>query len=207
MTASPARPSTWNVANAVTGLRLALVPVFGWMLLHDGGGTTAWRLAAAALFAVAVATDRLDGDLARSRGLVTDVGKIADPIADKALVGTALVGLSLLGELSWWVTAVVLVRELGITAVRLAVIRHGVMPAGRGGKVKTALQSLAIWLYVLPLTGAWHVSAAAVMAVAVVVTLATGVDYLSQAARLRRGSDRTLRRAEIRRQRREGVSD
>ena len=132
--------SNWNVANALTALRLALVPVFGWLLLGEPGGSTGGRLVAAAVFVVAGLTDRFDGELARRRGLVTDLGKIADPIADKALIGTALVGLSLLGELPWWVTVVVLVREIGITLLRFAVIRRAVMPAGRGGKVKTALQ-------------------------------------------------------------------
>ena len=113
--------------------------------------TPSGGIAAAVTFLIAAVTDRLDGDIARRRGLVTDLGKIADPIADKALTGTALVGLSLLGELSWWVTVVVLVREVGITLLRFVIIRHGVLPAGRGGKVKTAVQALAILLYLLPL--------------------------------------------------------
>ncbi len=135
-----------------------------------------------------------DGELARRRNLVTDLGKIADPIADKALTGTALVGLSLLGELAWWVTAVVLVREIGITLLRFVVIRHAVMPAGRGGKVKTALQALAITLYVLALPGAWHLIAVAAMSLAVLVTVVTGVDYVVKAARLVAGSERTRQR-------------
>ena len=139
-------------------------------------------------------TDRVDGELARRRGLVTDVGKIADPIADKALMGTALVGLSLLGELPWWVTVVVLVREIGITLLRFVVIRHGVMPAGRGGKAKTALQAVAIMLYVLPLPDALHVVAELAMAVAVVLTVVTGVDYVVKAWRLTRTSPRAQAR-------------
>jgi CDP-diacylglycerol---glycerol-3-phosphate 3-phosphatidyltransferase len=187
-------PSTWNVANALTGLRVVLVPVFAVLLLHEDGRSTSWRVAAFVAFAVASLTDRFDGELARRHGLVTDVGKIADPIADKALTGTALVGLSLLGELPWWVTVLVLVREFGVTALRFAVIRHGVLPASRGGKVKTSLQVLAIGLYVLPLGGAPHTLAEAVMAAAVVVTLGTGLDYCLRAARLRRNSARTLAR-------------
>ena len=140
----------WNLANALTAVRLVLVPVFGVLLLHDDGQQASWRVAAFVAFFVASITDRFDGELARRRGLVTDVGKIADPIADKALIGMALVGLSLLGELPWWVTIVVLVREVGITVLRFVVIRHGVMPASRGGKVKTFVQALAIGLYVLP---------------------------------------------------------
>jgi CDP-diacylglycerol--glycerol-3-phosphate 3-phosphatidyltransferase len=117
------------------------------------------------VFVVATATDRVDGDIARAKGLVTDFGAVSDPIADKALMGMALVGLSMIGLLPWWVSAVVVVREVGITALRFVVIRHGVMPASRGGKVKTALQAVAILLYVLPLSGLWHTIAAVVMAV------------------------------------------
>jgi CDP-diacylglycerol---glycerol-3-phosphate 3-phosphatidyltransferase len=196
--------STWNVANALTAFRLLLVPVFAVLLVHDSGESTGWRVAAFVAFAVASVTDRFDGELARRRGLVTDVGTIADPIADKALTGAALVGLSLLGELPWWVTAVVLVREVGITLLRFVVIRHGVMPASRGGKVKTFLQGLAIGLYVLPLAGAAVVVAEVVMAVAVVVTVVTGADYLLRAARLRRTSERTARKRAAREARRRG---
>jgi CDP-diacylglycerol---glycerol-3-phosphate 3-phosphatidyltransferase len=188
------RASTWNVANGLTGFRLLLVPVFAVLLMHDGGDRTGWRVAAFVAFVVASVTDRFDGELARRRGLVTDVGTIADPIADKALTGTALVGLSVLGELPWWVTAVVLVREVGITLLRFVVIRHGVMPASRGGKLKTLLQGLAIGLYVLPLAGVAHTLAELVMAVAVLVTVVTGADYLLRAARLRRTSERTARK-------------
>lgn len=190
--AARARVSTWNVANALTAARLALVPVFGWLLLHDGGTHAAWRIAAFVAFAAASITDRFDGELARKRGLVTDVGKIADPIADKALIGTALVALSLLDELPWWVTGLVMVRELGVTALRFVVIRHGVMPASRGGKLKTLLQGIAIALYVWPPGWVPHLLAAGVMAAAVVVTVVTGADYVLRGLRLRRTSPRAL---------------
>jgi CDP-diacylglycerol--glycerol-3-phosphate 3-phosphatidyltransferase len=127
--------SAWNIANALTVLRLVLVPVFLGALFHDGGDAAGWRVLAFVAFAVASVTDRIDGQLARRHNLVTDFGKIADPIADKALIGAALIGLSLLDELPWWVTVLVLVREVGVTALRLVVIRHGVLPACRGGKV------------------------------------------------------------------------
>ena len=192
--------SSWNVANALTVVRLLLVPVFAWALLHDGGSSDAWRWAATGVFALAAWTDRVDGHLARSRGLVTPFGKLADPIADKALVGTALVSLSLLDELPWAVTAVVLAREVGVTLLRLWVIRHGVIPASRGGKLKTLLQGLAIGLYVMPLTGLLASGRAAVMAVAVAVTVVTGADYVARALRLRTTSDR----AEMKRARRAG---
>jgi CDP-diacylglycerol---glycerol-3-phosphate 3-phosphatidyltransferase len=180
------RPSAWNVANALTGLRIALVPVFGWLLLAHGGHQDAYRIAAFAVFAVAAATDQIDGDIARRRGIVTDLGKIADPIADKALTGMAFVGLSILGDLAWWVTVAVLVREWGITALRFAVIRFGVIAASHGGKLKTLLQGLALSGYILPLSGWLHTAAMVVMAAAVVVTLITGVDYVRRALTLRR---------------------
>jgi CDP-diacylglycerol--glycerol-3-phosphate 3-phosphatidyltransferase len=174
----PATPavSAWNVPNALTALRIALVPLFGWLLLGSQTGS-AWRVAAAITFAVATLTDRIDGELARRWRMVTNVGKIADPIADKALMGTALVGLSVLDQLPWWVTGVVLVRELGITLMRLLVIRYVVLPAGRGGKAKMAVQAAAITLYLLPLGDTGHLVAVATMAVAVVLTVVTGVDY------------------------------
>ena len=174
----------WNVANVLTLARIVLVPVFVACLLAGG---TDWRLIALAVFCVASLTDLLDGRLARSRGLVTDFGKIADPVADKALTGAALICLSALGELSWWVTGVIMFREIGVTVLRFAVIRRGVIAASRGGKVKTLLQIIAICLYVLP----GPLSAPGIvrwlfMAAAVVVTVVTGVDYVLQAVRLYR---------------------
>jgi CDP-diacylglycerol---glycerol-3-phosphate 3-phosphatidyltransferase len=178
--------SVLNVANLLTMVRLLLVPVFAWALFHDGGHDERWRWIAFAIFAVASVTDLVDGELARRRGLVTSFGKIADPIADKALMGTALVGLSVLGDMPWWVTVVVLVREVGVTLLRFWVIRHGVIPASRGGKAKTLLQAVAIGLYVLPLTGWLHTLAAVILGAAVVVTVVTGVDYVARALALRR---------------------
>ncbi|WP_053206743.1 CDP-diacylglycerol--glycerol-3-phosphate 3-phosphatidyltransferase [Jiangella muralis] len=185
---STSPPSPWNIANALTVLRVVLVPLFGWLLLRHGGDDDASRVAAFFTFGVAMMTDRFDGDLARRRGLVTDFGKIADPIADKALTGMAFVGLSILGELPWWVTVVVLVREWGITALRFAVIRYGVMAANRGGKLKTVLQALALGLYILPLPGWFDPIEGTVMAAAVIVTVVTGVDYVLSAIRLRRSA-------------------
>jgi CDP-diacylglycerol---glycerol-3-phosphate 3-phosphatidyltransferase len=199
-------PSVWNIANYLTMLRLLLVPVFGWLLLVDDGLDATYRWLAFGVFAVAMITDRIDGDLARSRGLVTNFGKVVDPIADKALVTMALVGLSIIGEVWWWVTIVVLVREWGITAVRFWVIRHGVMAAGRGGKVKTLLQTFAIGLFViprwtLPFPQVWEWVASIVLGAAVVVTVVTGMDYLHQAIRLRRTSERAVRKRAERAQR------
>jgi CDP-diacylglycerol--glycerol-3-phosphate 3-phosphatidyltransferase len=179
-----------NIANALTLLRLLLVPVFVLFLLARGGHSSGWHEAAFIAFAAACVTDLVDGDLARRRNLVTDVGKIADPIADKALTGAALLGLAALGDLPWWVAAVVLARELGITGLRVFVIRHGVIPASRGGKAKTLVQNIAIGLYVLPLSGAWASARFWVMGLALVLTVATGIDYVTKAVRLRRTSER-----------------
>jgi CDP-diacylglycerol--glycerol-3-phosphate 3-phosphatidyltransferase len=179
-------PSVVNVPNALTILRLLLVPVFAWLLLRDGGDDTTSRVWSAAVFVAASLTDLVDGELARRQGQVTTFGKVADPIADKALTGTALVGLSYLGELPWWVTIVILVREIGVTLLRFWVIRRGVIPASRGGKVKTVAQMVAIFMYLLPLTG-WLVTAReVVMGVAVLLTIGTGIDYVARAMRLRR---------------------
>lgn len=183
----PSPASAWNIANALTVLRLVLVPVFVVALFAHGGHDTGWRVLAWAVFAVASVTDRIDGDIARKRGLVTEFGKLADPIADKALIGAALIGLSVLGDLPWWITVVMLVREVGVTGLRFWVIRHGVIPASRGGKLKTLLQAVATGLFVLLPIGSWIKPIAwTFMIAAVVVALLTGVDYIARALRLRR---------------------
>lgn len=190
--AGPGRAGVWNLPNILTMIRIALVPFFVWFLIADAPGLRSeagvWRWAAVLAFAVAIYTDKLDGDIARSRNLVTDFGKIADPIADKLLIGSALVMLSVLSELPWWVTVLILVREWGVTALRFFVIRYGVIPASRGGKLKTVVQTAAIFLYLLPLGSfaPWLVWVAfAVMMAAVVITVWTGVEYVVEALRIR----------------------
>jgi CDP-diacylglycerol--glycerol-3-phosphate 3-phosphatidyltransferase len=176
-----AGPTLVNVPNGLTLLRLALVPVFVVLLVDD---STTSRVAAFVVFGVASITDLLDGELARRSGTITDFGKIADPIADKALIGSALITLSSLGALSWWVTGVIMVREVGVTLLRFWVIRRGVIPASRGGKIKTVLQIVAIGLYILPVE--ISVLREVVMLAAVVVTVVTGGDYVQRAIQLRR---------------------
>ncbi|MDH2425168.1 CDP-diacylglycerol--glycerol-3-phosphate 3-phosphatidyltransferase [Sphaerisporangium sp. TRM90804] len=171
--------SPWNIANVLTVLRLLVVPLFV-VCLFSGPG---WRYTALVVFLLASLTDQLDGWLARRYGLITDFGKIADPIADKALIGAALVALSLLSELPWWVTVAILVREAGVTALRVAVIRHGVIPASYGGKVKTVLQIAAIALFILP--GVPGLLRWVLLGAALAVTVVTGVDYVIRAVRLR----------------------
>ncbi|MFE1854140.1 CDP-diacylglycerol--glycerol-3-phosphate 3-phosphatidyltransferase [Streptomyces sp. NPDC059489] len=178
--------SVWNVANLLTMLRLLLVPGFVALMLAEGGYDPAWRSLAWAAFAIAMITDLFDGHLARTYNLVTDFGKIADPIADKAIMGAALICLSGLGDLPWWVTVVILGRELGITLLRFLVIRYGVIPASRGGKLKTLTQGVAVGMYVLALTGWLATLRYWVMAAAIVLTVVTGLDYVRQAIVLRR---------------------
>ncbi|MFC9896253.1 CDP-diacylglycerol--glycerol-3-phosphate 3-phosphatidyltransferase [Nocardia sp. NPDC127579] len=173
-----------NIANVLTMFRIAIVPVFVLALFTAGGHHTGWRIAAAALFGIAAITDRFDGQLARKYGLVTDFGKLADPIADKALIGAALIGLSALGDLPWWITSVICGREIGVTLLRLVVVRRGVIPAGRGGKLKTLVQSLAIAVLLLPLSGGFVTVGMGLMYVAVALTVLTGLDYVGQAARV-----------------------
>jgi CDP-diacylglycerol--glycerol-3-phosphate 3-phosphatidyltransferase len=195
---SPAdQDSNLNLPNALTALRIVLVPFFVWFLW--AGGThgedaPGMRWAAVVVFAAAMYTDKLDGDIARARGLITSFGKIADPIADKLLTGSAFVVLSLLDELWWWVTVVILVREWGITVMRFVVIRYGVMAASKGGKLKTVLQTVALLLLLIPLSplvGAWWLWLGwLAMGAALVVTVVTGVDYVVKAAQLR-GDART----------------
>ena len=188
-----------NLPNALTVLRLAVVPVFAVLLLSDHGQSTAGRYWATLFFALAIITDRYDGLIARRTGQVTEFGKLADPIADKALTGTALIALSILDLLPWWVTLVILVREVGVTVLRFWVIRHGVIAASRGGKAKTVLQALAIGLYILPVTGFLASARWWVMGAALVLTVVTGIDYVYRALTLRRTSARAMAAAAARR--------
>ncbi len=192
--------SNWNVPNALTTLRIVMVPFLGWTLLHDGGHDLTWRWVAWVLFVLAMLTDKIDGDLARKHDLVTDFGKIADPIADKAMTGMALIGLSIIHDFMpawiWWtITVVVLVREWGVTAARLSVAREVVMPAKQSGKVKTTMQVVALGGFIAPfglLTGSlatagdvlWWISAVALL-VAVVLTVTSGLEFARDVLRHR----------------------
>lgn len=182
----PVGTSRWlTIPNLLTLVRLLLVPVLAALLLADGGHDPALRWWATAVFLVAALTDLVDGELARRSNTVTIVGKIADPIADKAITGVALIGLSYLGDLPWWVTVVILFRELGVTALRFWVIRHGVIPASRGGKAKTVAQIVAITLYLAPLPGGFEAVRWIAMGIALILTVVTGIDYIARAMRLR----------------------
>ncbi len=190
-----------QLPNAITIGRILCAPVFLWMLLADHGADGGLRWGAAALFVVAIATDGIDGYLARKYEIVTNLGKLLDPIADKALTGCAFVGLSILGELPWAFTIIVLVREIGITVHRLVVASDHVVAAAWMGKLKTVAQAVALSLALLPLwtlVGEWiHVVNTITMTIAVVLTVASGVDYVIaevRGARASRGDAATGKR-------------
>ena len=200
--ASPPEVSNWNVPNALTTLRIVMVPFFGWALLHDGGHAVGWRWVAWALFVVAMITDKIDGDLDRKHGLVTNFGKIADPIADKAMTGMAFIGLAVVADFMpawlWWtITVVVLTREWAVTIARISIARDVVMPAKKSGKTKTLMQVISLGGFVAPfglLTGALEVPgdvvwwlAALLLAGAVVLTITSGLEFARDVVRHRRG--------------------
>ena len=176
-----------QLPNAITVARILCAPVFLWMLLADGGTGGGLRWAAAIVFIVAIATDGVDGYIARRYEIVSDLGKLLDPIADKALTGVAFVGLSILGELPWWVTIVVLVREIGITVYRFLVVSAHVLAAAWMGKLKTVAQAVALSIALLPFAAlsdatAWQTTVwwagAVTMTIAVILTVASGIDYV-----------------------------
>ena len=179
--------SNGNIANIITVVRILLAPLFVWLVLLDGGEHGIWRFIAAGLFIAAIATDGLDGALARKRNLVTNSGIILDPIADKILIGGALIALALVAELPWWVVIVILAREIGITLFRLMALADRVIPASRGGKLKTVLQAVTLSSWLVPtwlLLGSWvFILNWVLMGAVIVVTVATGLDYLVKGLR------------------------
>lgn len=173
--------SAINVPNFLTTIRIIVVPILAWLLFKEDAASDTNRLIAGVLFIIAALTDIADGTIARRWNLITNFGKIFDPIADKALIGVALVGLSYLNLLDWWFTWVILARELFVTFLRFWVINKGVIPASRGGKLKTIMQIIAISFYLLPLPETVSLLAEVLMYVAVILTLATAVDYIMKA--------------------------
>lgn len=189
-----------QLPNAITIARIICAPIFLWLLLADAGADGGLRWAAAILFIVAIATDGIDGYIARKYNIVSDLGKLLDPIADKALTGLAFVGLSILGELPWWITIVVLVREIGITVYRFIVVSDHVLAAAWMGKLKTVFQAVALSIALIPFatfsdSAVWQGVAwwagVITMTIAVLLTIASGIDYIVtevRAARQRRGT-------------------
>lgn len=173
--------SALNVPNLLTTVRIVVVPILAWLLFKESAETDANRIIAGTIFIVAALTDIADGTIARRWNLITNFGKIFDPIADKALIGVALIGLSYLNLLDWWFTWVILARELFVTFLRFWVINKGVIPASRGGKLKTITQIVAISFYLLPLPESLSIVGEIIMYAAVILTLATAVDYIMKA--------------------------
>lgn len=175
-----------QLPNAITIARIPLAVIFFVLLLM--GGTYGLddiviRWVAAILFVVGISTDWVDGYLARRHDIVTDFGKLWDPIADKLLTGAGFIGLAVLGELNWWVVIVILIREWGITIHRLMVAKEHVVAAAWMGKVKTAVQAVALSWALLPLhvvigPQLWVVGTAILMIVALILTVASGIDYI-----------------------------
>ena len=184
---TPAKPSNLNVPNILTSIRILAIPLFAWLVLRSEGQHMSWMLWSLGCFVALMITDKLDGDIARAKNLVTDFGKIADPIADKALISTALICLNINGSLPVWVTIVILVREIGITIWRMFELRKGnVVPASKGGKLKTVLQTIAVTLFLIPPTHIFHYPALVVMLIAVVVTTVTGCQYIVDSMKLKK---------------------
>ena len=173
----------FNLPNALTIFRILALPFCAYALFKNGGEDDSWRIIAFTLFFIVGLSDILDGKIARSRNQITEFGKLLDPIADKAMLATASIGASLLGMLSWWVTAIFLIREVAVTILRFAVIKNGVIPASKGAKLKTFFQSFGVGFYILPLPSYLNIPRDLFMAVAIYLTITTGVDYFRKVFR------------------------
>jgi CDP-diacylglycerol--glycerol-3-phosphate 3-phosphatidyltransferase len=170
-----------NLPNALTIFRILALPFCAYALFKNGGEDDSWRIIAFTLFFIVGLSDILDGKIARSRNQITEFGKLLDPIADKAMLATASIGASVLGMLSWWVTAIFLIREVAVTILRFAVIKNGVIPASKGAKLKTFFQSFGVGFYILPLPSYLNIPRDLFMAVAIYLTITTGVTYFRKA--------------------------
>ncbi len=170
----------YNLPNSLTISRLIALPFCAYALFKNGGDDSTWRIIAWTGFFLVGLTDFFDGKIARSRKQVTSFGAFLDPVADKFAIGTAMVGLSIQGKLWWWVTILILVREVSVTVLRLAVIRGGVISASRGGKIKTSFQGFGVGFYILPLPHWALLPRDIFMAVAIVLTILTGIDYFKK---------------------------
>ena len=170
-----------NLPNALTIFRILALPFCAWALFKEGGEDPTWQIIAWTSFFLVGLTDILDGRIARKRNQVSSFGAILDPIADKAFIGTALVGLSILGRIPWWVTSLILFREIGITIIRLAIVNRKIIAANRGGKIKSLLQNFSVGFYILPLPENLYLPRDILLGAAVVLTITTGLDYLRNA--------------------------
>lgn len=169
---------TYFSPNAITMARILLIPIGVYAIFKNGGDDSTWQVIAWTIFFILGLSDLLDGYLARATNQVSELGKFLDPVADKALIGSAMISLSILGRFPWWITAVILAREIGITIFRLAVIKGGVIPANRGGKIKSTFQSFGVGFYMLPIPEAFFWFRDGFMAIAIILTVLTGIHYV-----------------------------
>lgn len=167
--------------NFITVTRLLLVPCGVYTLFKNGGDDSTWQIISWFIFFFLGLSDILDGNLARSRNKITEFGKFLDPVADKVMIGAAMISLSILGRMPWWITIVILGREVGITLLRLAIIRRGVIAANKGGKIKATFQNFGVGFYVLPLPASLFWFRDSFMAIAIVLTIVTGAYYVKSA--------------------------
>lgn len=167
-----------NLPNALTIARVLALPFCAWALFKNGGNDPDWQIIAWCMFFVVGMTDVLDGRIARKRNQISSFGTLLDPIADKAFIATALIGLSLLEKMPWWVTIVILAREIGITILRFAVIKRGIIAASKGGKIKSLLQNFSVGFYILPLPEFLFIPRDILLGIAIILTMTSGYEYI-----------------------------
>jgi CDP-diacylglycerol--glycerol-3-phosphate 3-phosphatidyltransferase len=164
--------------NTLTVTRILLIPFGVYTLFYDGGGNATYQLISYAIFFTLGMTDIVDGRWARHSNKITPLGTFLDPVADKALIGAAMISLSILDRFPWWITILILTREIGITLFRLLVIKNGVIPASKGGKIKTLLQNFGVGFFILPLPAWLDWFKYGFISVAIILTITSAYDYL-----------------------------
>jgi CDP-diacylglycerol--glycerol-3-phosphate 3-phosphatidyltransferase len=164
--------------NTLTVTRIALIPLGVYVLFLDGGDNPKYQALAWTVFFILGLTDILDGRWARNSNRITALGTFLDPVADKALIGSAMISLSIQGRFPWWITILILTREIGITLFRLMVIKGGVIPASKGGKLKTLMQNFGVGFFMLPFPSWLEWFRVAFISVAIILTITTAYDYI-----------------------------
>ena len=172
------RVPSFITPNTLTVTRILLIPFGVYTLFYDGGDNTSYQLISYAIFFSLGMTDIVDGKWARQSNRITALGTFLDPVADKALIGAAMISLSILGRFPWWITILILTREIGITLFRLFVIKGGVIPASKGGKLKTLMQNFGVGFFILPLPSWLDWFKYGFISIAIILTITSGYDYL-----------------------------
>ena len=164
--------------NTLTVTRILLIPSGVYTLFYDGGENSTFQLISYAIFFTLGMTDIVDGRWARQSNRITPLGTFLDPVADKALIGAAMISLSILDRFPWWITILILTREIGITLFRILVIKNGVIPASKGGKLKTLMQNFGVGFFILPLPSWLDWFKYGFISVAIILTITSAYDYL-----------------------------